>query len=481
MRKYIYILCALACFAACEKPTPEPGPVQDTRSLTLSPEVINLAWDDASCMLNVTANFEYVVKSDAEWLALNTSKTTSTIAYFDVSKNSTRATRSATITVTDKSDRYYSKSVSVSQGVNPTPDTELRIVDKNATAETKALFANLYLIGSKGFMFGHHDDLWYGRYWYNEPGRSDTKEVCGDYPAVFSVDFGSILHDGPNTNENKIRRRVILEARERGEVIIAVCHTNNPLTGSDSWDNSRADVVKEILTEGSTTRAKYMLWLDRLADFANGLKDSKGRLVPVILRPYHEHTQDWSWWSKKCTTQDEFIAFWRFTVEYLRDKKGVHNFLYAVSPQLDSWYTSEEAYNRIVFRWPGDDYVDFLGMDCYQGLNPSALKVYLDALESAAEKKGKPCGITEDGQESFTLQNYWTTNVVEPLKNRQCCMVVMWRNKYVGTNESDKHFFSVYPGHSSVDDFNAMYALPESIFSKDLPDMYTMPEGVTVK
>lgn len=39
----------------------------------------------------------------------------------------------------------------------------LSIVDKQATPETKALYSNLWTIGQKGFMFGHHDDLMYGR------------------------------------------------------------------------------------------------------------------------------------------------------------------------------------------------------------------------------------------------------------------------------------------------------------------------------
>lgn len=62
---------------------------------------------------------------------------------------------------------------------------ELSIVDKNATSETKALYSNLWAIQSKGFMFGHHDDLWYGRKWYNEEGRSDTHDVCGELSGSF--------------------------------------------------------------------------------------------------------------------------------------------------------------------------------------------------------------------------------------------------------------------------------------------------------
>ena len=58
----------------------------------------------------------------------------------------------------------------------------LSITDKEATAETKALYANLWKVQQTGFMFGHHDDLTYGRYWQYEDGNSDTKQVCGDYP-----------------------------------------------------------------------------------------------------------------------------------------------------------------------------------------------------------------------------------------------------------------------------------------------------------
>jgi hypothetical protein len=57
----------------------------------------------------------------------------------------------------------------------------------------------------------------------------------------------------------------------------------------------------------------------------------------------------------------------------------------------------------------------------------------------------------------------------------------MWRNKYVGNNESDKHYYSVYPGHPSEDDFRKMYALERTFFSKDLPDMYAMPAGYQVQ
>ncbi|MCX6309423.1 MAG: glycosyl hydrolase, partial [Bacteroidia bacterium] len=151
---------------------------------------------------------------------------------------------------------------------------DLSILDKNATDETKALYSQLWKIAETGFMFGHHDDLIYGRKWYNVVGGSDTKDVCGDYPAVFSVDFAEIMDDRYlNNTDNPIRLRVIKEARARGEVIMACCHLNNPITNGDSWDVSKNTVAKEIVTEGSATNIRFKTWLDRLASFAETLKD----------------------------------------------------------------------------------------------------------------------------------------------------------------------------------------------------------------
>lgn len=359
-----------------------------------------------------------------------------------------------------------------------TPETiVLKLADSNATPETKALYSQLWAIQSKGFMFGHHDDLWYGRKWYNEPGRSDTKDVSGDYPAVCSIDFAEIMDDRyENNTANEIRRRVILEARRRGEVITACILINNPLTGGDSWDNSSREVAKEILKNGSETNIKFKTWLDRLAAFALNLKDDAGNHIPVLFRPFHEHTQTWSWWGSRCTTEQEFISLWRFTIEYLRDEKGVHNFIYAISPQMDTAKREEDFY----FRWPGDNYVDFIGMDCYHGTNASIFAANLKSISAASKTKMKPCGVTETGVEGFQDKDFWSKQILEPATGRAISMIVMWRNKY-DPQETGNHYFSVFKGHPSETDFRKMYANPLALFSADLPDMYTLAENITVE
>lgn len=359
-----------------------------------------------------------------------------------------------------------------------TENIELSIVDKNATSETKALYANLWEIQQKGVIFGHHDDLFYSRKWYDVSGNSDTKDVCGDYPGVFSLDFAEIMDDRHEDNKaNAIRKRCILEARRRGEVITACCHLNNPLTGGDSWDNSNTRVVSEILKEGSEVQNKFKTWLDRLAVFAGELKDDEGKPIPIIFRPFHEHTQTWSWWGASCTTATEFIALWKFTVNYLRDTKGIHQFIYAISPQMDTVKTEDD----FLFRWPGDDYVDFIGMDCYHGLNSTIFSYNLKTISDLSQKKQKPCGVTETGVEGFTAKDYWSKQILTPVTGRKISMIVMWRNKFVGGNDQDMHYFSVFKGHASETDFIKFYNNELTYFSKDLPNMYLKPEHITIK
>ena len=106
--------------------------------------------------------------------------------------------------------------------------------DTLATAETKALYKNLYQLIGKNILFGHQDDPCYGVGWKYVSGRSDIRDITGEYPAVYGFDLGRIeLGSAYNLDSVPFEktRQFIREAYERGGVITLSWHLNNPLTG----------------------------------------------------------------------------------------------------------------------------------------------------------------------------------------------------------------------------------------------------------
>ncbi len=355
-------------------------------------------------------------------------------------------------------------------GKGKAPKAKLSMVDPDATPETKALYANLWNIANQGVMFGHHDYPSYGIGWRGDKDRSDVKDIVGSHPAVYSLD----MH---NINDRKIE--LLKDAHRRGGISMLVWHQNNPLTEGPgkkypvgtAWDNTK--VVDQILTEGSEMNIKYKKRLDKVAEALTKMVDDNGKPIPVIFRPLHEHTQTWNWWGRSATTDEEFVAFWRFIVSYLRDTKDIHNVIYAISPQMDEVYP--DAVGRLLFRWPGNEWVDFVGMDCYHGRNTKAFISNVKAMDEVRKIVNKPVGVTETGLENNHKADYWTVDVLPALKGHHCSMVVAWRN------DNPRHAYGPYPSDASADDFKLFYQDSFTIFENDLPDMYTMPKNVKIK
>ena len=119
-------------------------------------------------------------------------------------------------------------------------------VDRQATKETINLYRNLKKLLKKGVMFGHQDDVAYGVNWKYEDGRSDVKDVTGDYPAVYGFELGHLEADEP-VNLDSVpfdkMKELISAAYERGGVITISWHLNNPLTGKSAWDPAPGTVA----------------------------------------------------------------------------------------------------------------------------------------------------------------------------------------------------------------------------------------------
>jgi mannan endo-1,4-beta-mannosidase len=367
---------------------------------------------------------------------------------------------------------------------SPIPD--LTLVDLNATPETKALFINLDRIRRENILFGHEDALAYGVHWRNdEPGRSDVVEVTGSYPAVYGWEIGDLELGKPenldNVNFDKMREW-IREGYERGGIITISWHMNNPATGGNAWDvGGDHGAVRKVLP-GGELHDLLREWLDSFAEFAGSLIAYPGtdaeHLIPVIFRPYHEHTGSWFWWGADHCTPEEYNRLWRFTVEYLRDEKSVHHLLWALSPAGDA-AASEAAYLK---RYPGDQYVDIVGFDDYGSVRePYQLERFKSRLRfivNFAEVRGKIPALTETGYEAIPDPEWWTGTLLAALNHdsvtRRIAWVLVWRNSNNATDRQN-HFYAPYPGHPSAGDFIEFRNHPLILFEDDLPDMYRFP------
>ncbi|MEL6670623.1 MAG: glycosyl hydrolase [Bacteroidota bacterium] len=355
---------------------------------------------------------------------------------------------------------------------DPVPKTQAQTVDQQATRQTKALWMNLKQLGKSQILFGHEDDLAYGINWRAERGRSDVKEVCGSYPAVFGWDVSKLGKHPHNIDSVNFRdmRKWMKQAYKMGAINTISWHLDNPVSKGDSWDTTPA--VRQILPGGSH-HAAFLEKLDLFADFVKKLKVGvfRRQAVPIIFRPFHEHSGSWFWWGEDFRTDEEYIQLWRFTVHYLRDEKGLHNLLYAYSPDIVS---SKEEYLKC---YPGDEYVDILGMDNYQDFrssgNPADFPARTRMLVELAEEKGKPSALTETGSEGIPNPEWWTGVLLEQLKKDPLASgisyLLVWRNGWV------PHHFGPYPDHHSAEDFRKFFDDPMIWFADHLPDLYRYP------
>ena len=350
---------------------------------------------------------------------------------------------------------------------NPYPPVEpeqVTYADPDMTEQTRNLLDNMKRLSEEGkTMFGHQCSTLYGIGWSGEAGRSDIKDICGDYPAVVGWDLAEIElgHEANIDGDNFAAiRELIKQSYTRGGITTLSWHATNPVTDGTSWDITEA--VYRIIP-GGDLHEKFRGYLDKVAEFIGSLKVGE-EMVPVLFRPWHEHSGSGFWWGNGNCTQEQFVALWKFTVEYLRDTKGLHNILYVFSTDIVS---SQSAYLNF---WPGSEWVDVLGIDAYERpgwtLPENGIRL-MRLLNHISYQKNKPFAFTETGVEcNTTMDKWWTKNLAASFKDLSPAYVLVWRNKDMS------HFYGPYPGCVSEDDFKAFVASDNILLESETGNIY---------
>lgn len=378
---------------------------------------------------------------------------------------------------------------------DPDPDTEEFVlkpqetrrymVDQAATDETVALFYNLKTLSKTNVVIGQQDA--FNAFYNDNAGASDMKKTTGSDPGMLGSDFMFITDDNNNGQPNNWfyqQEQIIvedaIEAYNKGMINAFTWHLREPYEGevfytSEMTEFQKANAFRSILP-GGANHEYYKKKLQKIAEVAKSIKGSDGTLSPIIFRPFHEFDKDFFWWGAAYSSPAEFKELWRFTVTYLRDELDVHNLLYAFAP--DNSYTSKSAY---LSRYPGDGYVDILGMDNYGDLSAqdgsgiSIANQKLKVVSDLAIEKVKIAALTETGFFADTQnplpQNFYSEKLNQVITGNEVEIgfMMFWQNN------TDSYTVPP-PGMPGEADFIEFVEQEEILLLKDMPNMYSLPE-----
>ncbi len=376
-----------------------------------------------------------------------------------------------------------------------TQNVKTYMVDPNATTETVALFYNLKNLAKTKFAIGQQDAFL--SFYKDVGGESDIKKTTENDPAIVGSDLSfvtDIRNDGTNSNwfyQEEVKNATqIKNAYAKGIINTVSWHLrgpknkNYPTTDNeeytfyvkDMFETDKNTFFRSILPGGSR-HDWFKEKLDQVAVFTSKLKGSKGELIPVIFRPFHEFDGSWFWWGADFCSAEEYKAAYQFTVNYLRDTKRVHNILYAFSP--DNSYSKSADY---LSRYPGDKYVDVLGMDNYgdfaagQGQTGAAkANTKLKMISDLAITKVKIAAMTETGYyvtaTTLPISEWFSSYLYGALTDNsiQISYVMFWNNSKDG-------YWVPTPTATNAADFKTFAAKTKSALVNTLPKMYELPK-----
>lgn len=374
--------------------------------------------------------------------------------------------------------------------VNPgdlltTQNVATYMVDENATKETVALFYNLKKLAKTKVAVGQQDA--FNSFYQDNGGDSDIKKNTGSDPAILGSDFMFITDKNNNNQADnwfyQEEEKIIMATKAayaKGIINTFCWHLREPIKEdsfytADMTADQKASAFKSILP-GGVNHEWYKKKLDKIASVLLNLKGSKGELIPIIFRPFHEFDGSWFWWGANFATAQEYKTAYQFTVDYLKNSKGVHNILYAFSP--DNSYTTEANY---LSRYPGDKYVDVLGMDNYgdfdnqgqSGANKANSK--LKIIADLAKAKVKIAALTETGYQvtnaKMPITDWFSTYLYSALTSNdiEVSYAMLWNN----TTDA---YFVPNGAVSNAADFKTFATKSKMTLVNSLPKMYELPK-----
>jgi hypothetical protein len=260
-----------------------------------------------------------------------------------------------------------------------------------------------------------------------------------------------------------------------------------------SWGDSFPAVSQAWDVEGGRVPMITWWWPQHYSDINDGSQDAyiRARALavkafgsPIFLRPAAEMNGDWFAWGGIRNNKDTagFIAAWQ-RIHDIFESEGVDNVSWVWAPSSESspgiWDPS--SWNNWRNYYPGDAYVDWVGIDGYnfgnlphgsgwQSLGTIMGPVYNDYAAS------KPIMIAETGStESGGDKAHWIAGLGEWVKSHPAVKAVVYFDK---TYPDTGHDWATDTSPASMESFRALAADPYFGVSESSPDW--MPPDTTI-
>ncbi|TWT42772.1 glycosyl hydrolase [Botrimarina hoheduenensis] len=246
--------------------------------------------------------------------------------------------------------------------VNPT------LVNPNATPRTQFLMNYLANTYGEQTLFGQQRE-------FSNQNQilSDTylTRTGGVFPALIGSDLinysPSRLARGEDPRGES--ERMIQWAQQSGGVVSLMWHWNAPTDLIDGPNGSGQEWWRGFYTEATTFDlgaaladpggSRYQLLLRDIDAIAVELTKFRDAQIPVLWRPLHEAQGNssgaWFWWGD--SGPESFKQLYRLMYDRLTDHHGLDNLIWASTLQV-----GESAWRDW---YPGDEYVDVVGVDVY--------------------------------------------------------------------------------------------------------------------
>ncbi|WP_315675620.1 glycosyl hydrolase [Clostridium sp. 19966] len=243
--------------------------------------------------------------------------------------------------------------------------------DVNATTETKNL--KKYLTGVYGnhVLSGQQETYGGGNNGDTELEFNYIHDKTGKYPAIRGFDM---MNYNPLYGwEDGTTNRIIQWVKQRGGIATSSWHINIPtdfanykLGDKVDWKNCTYKPTSSFKASNclDTSTKEYAYLMLAIDDLAKQLKILQDANVPLLFRPFHEAEGNnntdgsgaWFWWGS--SGAQVYKQLWQLLYTTLTQKYGLHNIIWEVNlytyPNSAQWY-------------PGDNYVDIVGYDKYEG------------------------------------------------------------------------------------------------------------------